>query len=335
MADWRIIPPVPGVFLSYRRDDVAGQVGRLFERLSLHFGEDFVFMDVESITPGEEFERVITGRIRDCDVFLLAIGPRWPTGRLQNADDLVRLEIAEALAANRKLLPLLVDRESLPAAEELPPEFRAVLGRHAGTIRHATFDRDVDELVDDLTALGIRPSRRYLRRRAEHALAAAGVPYSVVGLVSRTLGPAGGVGLLALALAASAWGMVRYGHARGFDAGVTQGHDAALLEVEKVTLTYEQDNEKERRESLRITGLITDGQQGVEAAEVTLTNTANDMSVTVETDSRGIYAVDLAKIEIGEGDVVRLSVIKPSYRKTIENVTYHQGFREFRAVLRK
>ena len=326
---------MPGVFLSYRRDDVAGQVGRLFERLSLHFGEDFVFMDVESITPGEEFERVIKGRIRDCDVFLLAIGPRWPTGRLQDADDLVRVEIAEALAANRKLLPLLVDRESLPAADELPPEFRAVLGRHAGTIRHATFDRDVDELVDDLAALGLRPSPRYLRRRAENALAAAGLPYSVVGFASRALGPVGAAVLLVLALAGGGWGVFRYARTQGFEAGVTEGHAAAVQEVDKVTLTYEEDNEKERRQSLKIAGLITDGQPGVEAAEVTLTNTANDMSVTVETDSRGVYAVDLAKIEIGEGDVVRMTVIKPLYRKTIENVTYHQGFREFRAVLRK
>ena len=47
-----------GIFISYRRDDVAGQVGRLFGRLAAHYGEDFIFMDVESIRPSQQFESV-------------------------------------------------------------------------------------------------------------------------------------------------------------------------------------------------------------------------------------------------------------------------------------
>jgi hypothetical protein len=37
-------------FISYRRNGVAGQVGHLFGRLAAHYGEDFIFMDVESIS---------------------------------------------------------------------------------------------------------------------------------------------------------------------------------------------------------------------------------------------------------------------------------------------
>ena len=56
---------MPGIFISYRRDDVPGQVGRLFGRLAEHYGEDFVFMDVESINLAQDFEAVIKKRINE------------------------------------------------------------------------------------------------------------------------------------------------------------------------------------------------------------------------------------------------------------------------------
>ena len=38
------------IFISYRRDDSAGHAGRLYDRLSDHFGLDQVFMDIDTIT---------------------------------------------------------------------------------------------------------------------------------------------------------------------------------------------------------------------------------------------------------------------------------------------
>ncbi|MGH8772477.1 MAG: TIR domain-containing protein, partial [Burkholderiales bacterium] len=48
-----------GIFISYRREDAAGHAGRLFDRLSEHFGRDRVFMDVSGIEPGVDFVEAI------------------------------------------------------------------------------------------------------------------------------------------------------------------------------------------------------------------------------------------------------------------------------------
>ncbi len=46
---------MPGLFISYRREDTPGQAGRLYDRLRAHFGRDRVFMDVAGIKPGVDF----------------------------------------------------------------------------------------------------------------------------------------------------------------------------------------------------------------------------------------------------------------------------------------
>ena len=38
----------PGIFVSYRRIDSLAYAGRLFDRLSDHFGHERVFMDIEA-----------------------------------------------------------------------------------------------------------------------------------------------------------------------------------------------------------------------------------------------------------------------------------------------
>ena len=40
------------IFLSYRRQDSAGVAGRIYDRLRAHFGDDALFMDVDSIPFG-------------------------------------------------------------------------------------------------------------------------------------------------------------------------------------------------------------------------------------------------------------------------------------------
>ena len=47
------------IFLSYRRDDSGGYAGRLYDRLSQHFGRDNLFMDIDSIALGLDFARAI------------------------------------------------------------------------------------------------------------------------------------------------------------------------------------------------------------------------------------------------------------------------------------
>ena len=96
-------PPYPhrSIFINYRREDSENVVGRIYDRLALEFGKGSVFKDVEDILPGVDFRRVLEHEVASTDVMLVVIGPDWINrknrGRLQHADDFVRLEIETAL----------------------------------------------------------------------------------------------------------------------------------------------------------------------------------------------------------------------------------------------
>lgn len=321
----------PRIFISYRRDDVPGQVGRLFGRLAEHYGEEFVFMDVESIHLAEDFESVIRQRIAGCDIVLLAIGPNWKAQRptADGEKDYLRMEIEQALQQKRRIGPLLIDRREPPDHDDLPSELRAaVRPNQTHEIRHSTFDRDVDALVAHLEKQGIRPPVSHARRRIETALIAGSWPYSWFGNILRAFTPLGALGLgVAIAFAAAWWAGTSLSSA-AYDAGFAAGEQGAIED-------YEARINKERRESLSITGVVTDSGGPVEGAIVALTNRRNQMKDSDTTDSRGVYNLNLEKLDIAERDVVRFEVTKPSYRPTVETVEYNEGFREFRIFLRK
>lgn len=48
-----------GIFICYRRDDSAGYAGRLYDSLALRFGEDLIFMDVDTIPWGRDYVDVV------------------------------------------------------------------------------------------------------------------------------------------------------------------------------------------------------------------------------------------------------------------------------------
>src|SRR6476659_2567517 len=106
-----------GIFISYRRTDSGPSAGRLRDTLCNHFGAEQVFRDINTIDPGERFPRIVAQRIDTCDALLAVIGPTWLTvtdssgrRRLDNPDDLVRHEIATALARSGLLvIPVLID----------------------------------------------------------------------------------------------------------------------------------------------------------------------------------------------------------------------------------
>ena len=50
---------MPGIFISYRRDDSQGEARHLFDDLTRQFGSHFIFMDVTAIGPGEDFRKSI------------------------------------------------------------------------------------------------------------------------------------------------------------------------------------------------------------------------------------------------------------------------------------
>ena len=66
---------MPGIFISYRREDTADAAGRLYELLRARFGRRRVFMDVDAIKPGEVFADTIDRTLGACNAFVAVIGP--------------------------------------------------------------------------------------------------------------------------------------------------------------------------------------------------------------------------------------------------------------------
>ena len=160
----------PGrIFISYRREDSAFPAGWLYDRLCARFGSNYVFKDVDSIDPGDDFLRVIEDAVGSCQVLLALIGDHWlditdPTGhrRLDDPNDFVRLEIEAALRRDVRVIPLLVGRAPLPSSEQLPDSLRGLIRRHAIELSPNRFEPDVARLVriidKTLAAVGEGPA---------------------------------------------------------------------------------------------------------------------------------------------------------------------------------
>jgi hypothetical protein len=146
-----------GVFISYRRDDSSGYAGRLFDILSVHFGKENTYMDLDTIKGGDNFATVIEDKIGQCDALLAVIGERWLTctgvdgsRRLDSAQDYVRMEIAKALERGVRVIPVLVGGAKMPRQLDLPEDLRPFALHQAMDIRDAHFHTDADQLIEVL-----------------------------------------------------------------------------------------------------------------------------------------------------------------------------------------
>lgn len=150
---------MPGIFISYRRDDQAGFAGRLADALEARFGSDNVFRDIEDIHPGEDFVLTIERQLASIDVMLVLIGPAWLTvsrdgvRRIDEPDDFVRMEIEAGLNSGRTVLPVLVGGATMPTEKDLPPAIGALARRQALTLSDAGWSSDLARLVAVLDPL--------------------------------------------------------------------------------------------------------------------------------------------------------------------------------------
>jgi CHASE2 domain-containing sensor protein len=146
----------PRIFVSYRRADAEASAGRLATLLQVQFGRERVFLDTASIPFGDDFRRVVRERIEASDVVVAVIGPQWLSARnergrrLDQDDDPVRHELQAALAARKRIVPVLVGGAAPPVGAELPAALRGIAPLNMAPLREASFDTDFDALVDEL-----------------------------------------------------------------------------------------------------------------------------------------------------------------------------------------
>jgi hypothetical protein len=160
-------PRERGVFISYRREETAPYAGRLYDRLSDRFGEDNVFMDVDSIAVGADFTGAVAEAMSRCNILLALIGRRWIAvtdskgkRRIDNPGDFVRFEIETALQRDIWVVPVLVDGAALPPADDLPPSLRPLVRRQAIELSHTGFRSEVTRMIAAVAdALEVGPGR--------------------------------------------------------------------------------------------------------------------------------------------------------------------------------
>jgi hypothetical protein len=149
---------VPGkIFISYRRRDDPGGAGRLFDALNEAFDPDRLFLDVDSIEPGQDFVEVVEDRVAKSAVLLAVIGQHWIDAsddrgnrRLDNAQDYVRIEIESAMKQGKRVIPVLIGDAKMPAAEVLPESLSKFARHNAVTLRYERFHDDTANLVGAL-----------------------------------------------------------------------------------------------------------------------------------------------------------------------------------------
>lgn len=154
------------VFLSYRRADAEAEARSIEQRLMQMPDIRNVFLDHEAIPKGEDFVQSIRKAIRKSGVVLALIGPDWrgvdpETGevRLLREKDFVRLELAEALKAGKRVIPVMLNETAPHGPQDLPPELRSLATINVTRIRMEDFEEDVDDLLDVIFGSRRRVSR--------------------------------------------------------------------------------------------------------------------------------------------------------------------------------
>lgn len=149
-------PKALSIFISYRREDSADVVGRIYDRLVQSFGKKNVFKDVDSIPIGADFRKHLNKTVGQCSVFLVVIGRHWMgdvpgASRLDDQGDFVRIELEVAFQRDIPIVPLILQGASMPSEHELPPVLQGLVYRQGIAIRpDPDFHRDMDRLIEGM-----------------------------------------------------------------------------------------------------------------------------------------------------------------------------------------
>lgn len=141
------------IFISYRRQDSIGIAGRIFDKLTAHFGPADVYLDIDIIPPGADFIKHINDGMAEAQIVLALIGEGWlqargPKGRrLDDPQDFVRIELELAFARNITVIPVLLGSATMPRAEKLPESIAGITNLNAS---HVDLGRDFHPHVERL-----------------------------------------------------------------------------------------------------------------------------------------------------------------------------------------
>jgi len=169
---------VKRIFISYRRNDSAVFTGRLFDRLTEYYGANTVFLDIDSIPGAADFRDVVRSHIKKCGVFLAVIGRQWSGSpdrprRIDDPTDHVRIEIEQAIADRKPVIPLYCDDLDELKPPDVPPSLQPLVYANARRVDPGRdFNQHVQRLRREINrilfpsnlALAAHVARRFARR---------------------------------------------------------------------------------------------------------------------------------------------------------------------------
>ena len=151
------------IFISYRSSDGKDKATALARDLGAVFGDAQVFLDKDDLRGGSRWRDEVQQLLDQRPVLLLLMTPLLLAAtdeagrlRIEDPDDPVRRELADALEANAQIVPLLCDGfDAPPPAGQLPSPFDQIGERTWRKLRAYDWQGDVLRLVEDLRALGV------------------------------------------------------------------------------------------------------------------------------------------------------------------------------------
>lgn len=182
------------IFISYRRNDEPGYVGRLADGLRERFGDDKVFMDIDDIAMGHNWRDQIESSIKSSSVVLLVIGKRWESELLRRRESSAResdvhlFELLTAQALDKPIVPVLLPNAKLPQNNQLG-ELGWLSSLHVFNIRDGQnqWIQDIEKLTEGIQQLSpLRESRKHVVKRNHFVTAGVAIGVATVLLVSLT-----------------------------------------------------------------------------------------------------------------------------------------------------
>jgi hypothetical protein len=146
------------IFINFRTGDQDMAAPFLRDYLESRFGEGVVFYSSRSIRIGDDFSAELLEHAEGCTVMLALIGPSWLTiagadgqSLLANPDDWVRREISTALAASRRVVPVLLgDAPRLTGRSCLPDDIAPLADKEHCYLRRRSLGADLAALEAEL-----------------------------------------------------------------------------------------------------------------------------------------------------------------------------------------
>jgi hypothetical protein len=159
------------IVVSYRRADSDAIAGRIRDRLVIQFGEDSVFMDIDSIPFGVDFRQQIDAALRNTDALIAIVGPNWLGAgagrpRIHELEDPVRVELEAALTAGIPVVPVLVGGATMPGEADLPQSIKEMAFRNAAQVDAGRdFHQHVSRLIRSVSQVVAARRRPAAQRR--------------------------------------------------------------------------------------------------------------------------------------------------------------------------